>query len=31
MGNVLIRFEPTEYVKKVGLSESEQQLMLREL
>ena len=31
MGNVLIRFEPKEYVKKVGLSESEQQLMLREL
>ena len=31
MGNVLIRFEPKEYVKKAGLSESEQQLMLREL
>ena len=31
MGNVLIRFEPRQYVQKVGLSESEQQLMLREL
>ena len=31
MGNVLIRFEPRQYVLKVGLSESEQQLMLREL
>ena len=31
MGNVLIRFEPKEYVKRVGLSEPEQELMLREL
>lgn len=31
MGNVLIRFDPHTYVQKVGLSESEQQLMLREL
>ncbi len=31
MGNVLIRFAPKEYVKRVGLSEPEQELMLREL
>ena len=31
MGNVLIRFAPKEYVKMVGLSEPEQELMLREL
>lgn len=31
MGNVLIRFEPKRYVKNAGLSESDQQLMLREL
>ena len=31
MGNVLIRFEPKRYVKKAGLSESDQQLLLREL
>ena len=31
MGNVLIRFEPKQYVKNAGLSESDQQLLLREL
>lgn len=31
MGNVLIRFAPAEYVKKTGLSEEEQKLLLREL
>ena len=31
MGNVLIRFEPKRYVKNAGLSESDQQLLLREL
>lgn len=31
MGNVLIRFAPRQYVQNVGLSESEQQLLLREL
>ena len=31
MGNVLIRFEPKQYVKNAGLSESDQQLLLSEL
>ena len=31
MGDVLIRFEPKRYVKNAGLSESDQQLLLREL
>ena len=31
MGNVLIRFEPKQYVKNASLSESDQQRLLREL